>query len=221
MKLKKTSDIEATSFHCLIYGQSGVGKTTLASTLDDCVIISCESGLLSLKQFNLDYIEVSSLQELNDALIFTLESKFKTIFIDSLTEISQMFLDYARLKYKDDSQTLKMYNYYNDLIVKFIKSTRDMKKNVVYTALDKVEKSETGRRYHTPDLIGSIATKVPQYFDFVFAYRIFENEDGEKHRVLITDNHDDYIAKSRLKLDPYERPHLGNIISKAFNLNKN
>jgi len=220
MQVKKTNDIVAKNINALIYGPSGVGKTTLGSTLPDkTLIISLEAGLLSLMNHEIDYVEVDptdKIGSLRRILIEATGSDYQTLFIDSLTEISQAFLDVARKEFSDARQTMLMYGLYNQYMTSFLKHTRDMEKNIFFTCLQKDDKDDIGRITHTPDMIGSISSKSPAYFDFVFALIIFEKED-EKVRAILTDTNDGYIAKDRSgKLDQYEKAHLGNIINKVF-----
>ena len=218
MEIKSTKDIKASKINALIFGESGVGKTTLASTLEQStVIVSAESGLLSLKGFEIDYIEVKTLEELKESLDSVSKSKYENIFIDSLTEISQLFLENARKKYPEDRQTMKMYGHVLDTMTSFIKYCRDMEKNIFFTALDKVTQDELGKRFHVPDLVGSMSTKCAQYFDFVFHYRLIKSEDKDT-RCLITGKTDNAIGKDRSgKLELMERPDLSVIINKVFN----
>lgn len=215
MEVKNTKGIVPDQFHALIYGESGAGKTTLASTLDSVVVISVESGLLSLKGHDVPYVECTTLAQVREAIIWAAKSEYKNIFIDSLSEIASLVVDEAKKKFPDSKNTMQLWGLYNENITKMIKFTRDLKKNVIYTALEKVEKNETGKRYHLPDLPGSIASRAPQFFDFVFNLKVIQRED-EKHRVLITDKQDRYVCKSRLVLQEFEEPYLGKIIETAF-----
>jgi len=223
MKIHSTKEIKPTKINALIYGNSGAGKTTLASTLTGkTVIISLESGLMSLMDFDVDYIDVigNNANEILDSLGKALEhaknSDYDNIFIDSLTEIAQTFLDSAKQEYPEDKHTMLRFGRYNERIVSFIKYTRNMTKNVFYTCLQKVDKDEVGRRYYVPELTGSIASKCPAFFDLVFSLQVVEH-DGEKQRKLLTQPIDGYICKDRSgKLETYEDPSLGAIIGKVF-----
>ena len=82
MEIKKTNDIVPTSLTALIVGQPSVGKTTLASTLPETLIVSCESGLLSLKNYKVDYIEINNIKTLTESLLFAKDSKYKNIYFD-------------------------------------------------------------------------------------------------------------------------------------------
>ena len=116
MKIKSTIDIKPDKFNALIYGESRSGKTTLAHTLDNCLIISPERGLLSLKQYPVDYMEVSTLDELKQALVIASKSDYETIFIDSLTEISQQMVAHAKTVYPNDNQVMKVYGLHKEMI---------------------------------------------------------------------------------------------------------
>ena len=221
LDIKKTNEQKPTKLNALIYGHSGFGKTTLASTLSkqNAIVISAEAGLLSLKKHNIDYVEInpdSKVSSLRTILSDVAKSGYDTVFIDSLTEISQAFLDLAKTEFPDSRNTMQRFGYYNELMIRFLKYTRDFDKNIIYTALQKDDKDDVGRQTHVPSLIGSIRETCPALFDFVFALRIFEKED-EKIRVLQTDSGDGYICKDRSgELAQFEKPDLGLIINKVF-----
>ena len=222
MKVKKTNQIEPTQINCLIYAPSGYGKTTLAGTLPPkTLVISLESGLLSLMNKDVDYVEIDTSNPINSLrnILGDIEKgDYDNIFIDSLTEIGDAFLQEAKKEFPDARQTMPRFGRQREMFVSFIKYTRNMKKNVFYTCLEKSDKDETGRRYQVPSLVGSIRDEIGAYFDFVFALRVFETDEGEKKRALQTDTRDGYGAKDRSgKLNEYEPADLGLIINKVFN----
>lgn len=217
MEIMKTSEIEPTKINALIFGDSGTGKTTLASTLSaSTVIVSLESGLLSLRDFDIDYVEIKTLNDLRDSLKELSESEYENIYIDSLSSISELFFANSKKEYPDDRQTMKLYGHLLESMTQFIKYTRDIDKNIFFTALQKTTQDEIGRRFHVPDLQGSISTKCAAYFDFVFNYQVVTS-DNELKRFLVTNKTDNTIAKDRSgKLDAYEKPDLTRIIEKVF-----
>jgi len=217
MKIKKTKDIKPDRINALIFGESGVGKTTLASTLNGkTIIISLEAGLLSLRKFNVDYVEIKTLTELKSTLDELATSDYDNIFLDSLTEIGQLFLDMAKEKFPEARKTMPMYGYLLELMTRFIKYCRDIDKNIFFTALQKITQDETGKRFYVPDLQGSISTKCGQYFDFVFNYQIIKQEE-KTTRFLVTEKADNTIAKDRSgALDKFEKPNLSDIMDKVF-----
>lgn len=221
MIVKSTQDISPTRINALIFGESGVGKTTLASTLPgNTIIVSLESGLMSLRHHPVDYVEIKTITDLKDVLKKLEASEYDNIFIDSLTEIGQMFLDFSRKQYPEDRQTMKMYGYLLELMTRFIKRCRDIDKNIFFTALQKTTQDDVGKRYHVPDLQGSISVKCPAFFDFVFNYQTIKKDDKEI-RVLVTSKTNNTIAKDRSGvLDKFEKPDLASVISKVFKKEK-
>jgi phage nucleotide-binding protein len=221
MQIQSTKDIQPTTLTILVYGQAGAGKTTLASTLEGkTLVVSAESGLLSLKDFTVDYVTVEGasgkekLANLRSIISEVNKSDYENVFIDSLTEISQILYDDASQAYPNDSHTQKRYGLVKENTIKMIKYLRDMKKNVILTALEKVDKNDQGRRFMYPNLIGSSAVECPGFFDFVFHLEVFE-KDEKKIRALLTDAKDNVLAKSRTNtLKEYEPANLQLIFNK-------
>lgn len=225
MEIKNTKDITATKLNTLIIGESGSGKTTLASTLDlnNTLIVSLESGLLSLKNFKINYVEivgsngVEKINHLRSILGEIAQSDYTNIYYDSLSEIAGCFVELADAEFPDIRQSMLKWKFYNEVMTKFIKYNRDLDKNIFYTCLQKVTQDELSRRYILPDLSGSIASKLPAYMDLVVNLRVIEKED-KKVRALLTETMDGYACKDRSgELDTYEKPDLQSILTKIFN----
>ena len=68
-------DVKIHGIKCAIFGDSGTGKTRLLATAPKPIIISAEHGLLSLKGDHVPYVEVSSVEEVQDVYSWLLESE--------------------------------------------------------------------------------------------------------------------------------------------------
>lgn len=230
MLIKNTRTMaQAHGIKSILYGESGVGKTSQAKTLIDegfkPIIISAESGLLSLAGSNIDVIDISRddknqilppekrFERLAEAYNFLLNQKhdYDTIILDSLTEINQCLMDNLRAKYPDSKDTLKMYGDNAVVMQKMIKKFRDLNYNVVLIALSSNEKDEVGRRFTTMDLVGKVAAGIPALFDTVLYMFVDENLE----RKILTSKTDKTTAKDRSgRLNQLEEPNLGKIFKK-------
>ena len=205
----------------LVYGDAGMGKTVLSSTAPNPIILSAESGLLSLRHFDIPVIEIKTVEDLTAAYEWFLKDKhaqgFSTICIDSITEIAEVILTNAKQQVKDPRQA------YGELIEKMIKTVKAFRDiqgyNVYMSAKEELFKDEVmGSMKFRPSMPGSkLSPALPYLFDEVFALRIGETADKTQFRYLQTQPDIRYTAKDRSGvLDEVERPDLTHVFNKIF-----
>ena len=226
LKVKSMKDIHSDGVKALIYAESGSGKTSLAATLDlkKTLVISFESGLLSLLDEkgceDIQYVEPQDLGDLKDVYDALkndpkFAAKYDTIFIDSLSEISEMMLAALKLDptvYTGMKDNMKLYMIAQEKMIGIAKSFRDLKGfNVFMTALAATQTTNMVEKL-VPSMAGQkLATKLPPLYDFVF----YLNVDSDGTRKLITQPTNSITAKSRSrKLESAETPNLGAILKK-------
>jgi len=202
----------------LVYGQAGAGKTSLIPTLPAPIVLSAEGGLLSIREHDLPYIEIATMEDLREAYRFLRDShdarEYKSVAIDSLSEVAEVVLANEKKNSKDPRQA---YMAMQDSMYDLIRAFRDLPGRHVYASA-KLEKAqdEMGRILYSPSMPGQkTGQALPYFFDEVLALRVERDAEGTPHRALLCQPDGFWVAKDRSgKLDTWELPDLGTIIAK-------
>ena len=229
MIIKNTSEINATFLKILVFAESSRGKTSLAKTVTNpkkILVISAESGLLSLAGSGIDYIDITidektklpldaparinKLKEVYDFL--ARGSDYEWVMIDSLTEISQVMVTALQKEFPDRKDSLVLWGENAKRMRAIIKNFRDLPKyHVVMTALVDVDKDENNKRYTVPDVAGGLKRELQAFFDEVFYLHVDENGN----RNFVTYATPGMNCKDRSgKLDKMEPANLESILKK-------
>ena len=218
INLNSTKYVMVNGVKILAYGHAGVGKTTLIRTLRDPVIISAEGGLLSLQDSDIPYVSVNSIAEIGEVYEWLLKSeesrKFKSVALDSISEIAEVVLSEEKKNTKDARAA---YGSMNDRMSQLIRAFRDLPGRHVYFSA-KMEKSttDTDALLFAPSMPGKTLTQsLPYFFDEVLALRLIQDDEGNVRRILQCHGDLSYQAKDRSgRLSAYEPADLGTIIAK-------
>lgn len=231
LKIQSTNNVHQNKVKVVLYGISGAGKTSSIKTLphDRTLVISAESGLLSLSGTDIKYIDIATddnnkvlttenrIKRLNDIVSYLDSDEarklYDTVVVDSLTEIGEVVATYWKEKITDKAKMFEVWGNIGNTQINFIKKMRDMPYyNVIFLALEDLDKDESSRRYYGPSLPGNTAKDflIPA-FDEVF--RIVVEADGKRH--VQTQPLATVKAKDRSgKLNPQEPLDLGLILNK-------
>lgn len=205
--IKSTQDVVKTDgVKILMYAESGFGKTTSFGSLNgSTLVLSLESGLMVLRDKDIDSIHIDNLETLGEVYMDIKNGKLKydNICVDSLSEIGELFIndleedDY----YGNPSNVFKLFGEYTRRMIKMAKAFRDLKGcNVILTALaENVEANGTVTKL--PMIPAKKAqAKLISLFDEVY-YGVTK---GEGERILHTEDGVGYRAKSRAGIFPRE-----------------
>lgn len=219
---------------CLVYADAGMGKTVLCASAPNPIIVSNESGLLSLSpqniarvygenapgvSYNLNVAQVTTVNDLTEILDWLEKSneakQFQTVCLDSISEIAEVVLNNAKRQVKDPRQA------YGELIEKMesvIRGYRDLVgKHVYMTAKMEPTKDEmTGVVKYGPSMPGNkLQSKLPYFFDEVFRLGVNKDAQGNSFRFLQTQPDLQFVAKDRSgALAAMEYPHLASVFNK-------
>lgn len=220
MKFTSTNKLaETRGVKILVYSKAGAGKTVLCSTAPVPLILSCESGLLSLRSHNIPVILIDTEDDLLEAYEWIANSdkakRFKTICLDSISEMGERVLASRKLVNKDQRKAYAELNEAMDLIIKRFRDLDGF--NVYFSAKEKVLASdEDGISRIVPAMPGTaLMSNLPYLFDCVMHLRVVTVGDNKKRRYLLTESDYKYEAKDRSGvLAPKEPANLAKIFDK-------
>lgn len=225
----------------LVHAPAGTGKTVFGATaLASTLIISAESGLLSLGQdkenlqaagspdFDASYctvVEVKTLEDLSEVLeelqpeegqnLDDFEPHFSWIVLDSITEIAEVVLAFELKQSKDPR---KAYGNLQSVMLTILKKFRDLPKyNVLMTCKQVKQTDETsGVTMYQPMMPGTkLSQQIPYLFDEVWCLRVGKDEEGDAFHYIQGTRELQYEAKDRSgKLTDCEPPSLAMLYKK-------
>ena len=234
MAIKLTTTAQSANFvKMLVYGVSGVGKTTLCKTAPNPIIISAEKGLLSLSDQEIPVIEIANKADFDEAIAFLASSddakQFETVCFDSISDIAEACLA-LYMTPGDDGKAIDGRNAYGKLNtdgLEMMRTLRDIPNRHVYviSKAKRLVDDSTGLVTFIPGMPGqTLGPEAPYKFDFVCPLKIGQtNVDGDMvdYRYLQTVEDFQWIAKDRSgKLDPQEEPNLTKLFAKALDPNQ-
>lgn len=215
--------VEDNGIKMLVHGPSGAGKTRLCTTTGEpTLIISAESGLLSIKDIQVSWmikgVEIDTISDLEEIYAWLEDPAnagiFKWVCLDSITEIAERILSNEKAEAKDPR---KAYGELQDKMMILMRRFRDLKGyNVLMSAKQQRIQDETGPAFYTAMMPGAkLHQQIPYIFDEVFALRVEKDENGEDYRVIQTGRDIYYEAKDRSGcLRMFEKPDISKIVKK-------
>lgn len=212
----------------LVYGPSGCGKTVFGSTAPKPLFINAESGMLSVKDKQIDSYPVETFADVTDVYLYLhtdpAAKKYETVVLDSITEIQKKSMDSILAAAGRAKATIGDWGDNIEQIRKVCRAFRDLKKNVIVIALDSYEKDEaTGIFMHQPALQGkSLPQEVMGFFDVV-GYMVTEERpiEGKKEKeivraVRVQPTNGIYCKDRSGKLPIFNKPNFTEMLNTVF-----
>ena len=223
LNITTTKGFGTSSLTALVHGPPGAGKTYAARTCPGkTLVVSAEAGLLSLRDVDLDVVEVSTFSDLDAVkdILSQPDQPYEWVYLDSLSEVGEICLAEEMGK---TAHGIKAYGEMMAKVMELVKDWRDLDINVVMTAKQGRDVDPEGVAYMAPEVPGKkLSTKLPFEFDLIVAAGTHTDSNGNVHRVFRTTSSQGVLAKDRSgALAPLERPNWGRIHRKISNSTTN
>lgn len=155
--LKEKQKAGNTILNMMVYGASGVGKTTFASTATDLgkvLYVDSEAGAQFIPEDraeNIDLLSLKHITELDEIVKEENVAEYDTIVFDSITEIMKKMVDY--IKGNKETATLQDWGKIIVGTEGYFRKIRDLEKNTILVALE-TEKEDDNIILKRPSLSG-------------------------------------------------------------------
>lgn len=190
----------------LVYGQPGIGKTTIALSSPNPVLFDFDGGVSRInKAHQCPTLQVESWEQVLDALTELEQANdFKTIVVDTAGKMLDFMSDYImrndpKMKMRDGSLALKGYGQRKVMFVNLLKRVSMMGKHIVFVAHEKEDKDgET--RIVRPDMSGSSLGDLLKELDLVGYMQAYG-----KDRTICWSPQERFYAKNTCNLPAWEK----------------
>jgi len=169
---KRPSELQAaTTIKVLVYGQPGTGKSTLALSAPNPVLLDFDGGVQRVNgAFQCPTLQVSSWEQVQEALKEDLV-EFDTIVIDTAGKMLDFMSDYimkndSKMRMRDGSLALKGYGARKVMFLSFLRDVAMLGKHLVFVAHEREEK-DGDLRYVRPEIGGSSMGDLIKELDIV------------------------------------------------------
>jgi hypothetical protein len=199
--LKNPNEIhEALTLAGIIYGQPGVGKSTLALSAPNPVMIDADKGMKRVeKRFQVPSLPLNNYKDLLELMQSKEIDPFDTIVFDTLGKLVDRMSDYLgeenpKNKKGDGSLSMQGWGALKVEFQKLLKLAQSKNKHLIFVAHEKEEK-DGDTRIVRPDVSGSSGKDLVKDLDFMG----YMEMKGTKKTISFNPS-EKFYAKNSLKL---------------------
>lgn len=181
MEIKNTKDLKRSpKVKALLYGAPGSGKTTLAGTFPKPIYFNIERGLDAIIEQEVDYVDITTWEELEEAFKFI--DDYETVIIDSVSELQELRIAEVK-ETRGKEMSFTDWSALADEFRRLIKALEKQDKHIVFIAHEK-EQDDDGTILKRFDLAGQLKDKVARHFNMI-GYMFVETDENNEplHKV--------------------------------------
>ena len=171
-KIKRPSELKTNgTLKVLVYGQPGIGKSTIALSFPSPLMIDCDRGVHRVQPQHLtDTVEVNSYSDVDEVLKENL-STYETIIFDTGGKLLDFMTDHLikqnpKFAQNDGTFSLKGYGARKALFNNLLSRLHVMNKHVVFVAHEREER-DGDVRFVRPEIGGSSGNDLIKELDLV------------------------------------------------------
>lgn len=185
----------------LIYGQPGIGKTTLALSASNPLLIDFDKGLHRVAPaYRKDSLQVDSYEQVLQLLADPEIEQYNTIVIDTLGKLIDRIADYAaelnpKIRQGDGQLSMKGWGNVKTQFLSLLKLLDTKNKSIIFVAHETEEKDDDKTKKR-PDCSGSARKDIVKELDFMGYMSMAGNK-----RVIDFSPTDQYYAKNSIGLE--------------------
>lgn len=227
MQIRNTRADIPRNLKTIAFGPPKVGKTRLATTASRPLVINAEGGLLSVHDDGIDYVDVTSHEDVMGVYRALRDSEeyqaaYDWIILDSASEVAEISLAALKATKRDPRQA---YGALYDEVPAMFRAFRDLPFDVCFVCKEerkKVGEGDSERTVYEPGVAADkLGQRVPYLFDEIFrleSREVFDKEGGSTiQRRMQTANDGRASCGDRSgKLDRYEPADLEAVRAKIF-----
>lgn len=204
MKIIQPRDLTTDNpISCLVYGQPGVGKTTLALSAPNPILIDLDHGLHRVQKENqCPSVQVSNFEEILELIQSEDIKGFNSIVIDTFEKFIDCMFDYlvsknAKLKNYNGMPSQAGWGQIKTTSKKIVSDLLKMSKNIIFVAHDREDKSGDEITIR-PDISGASGKDLIKMIDLVG----YMSVKGGKRTICFEPN-DAFVAKNSLGMNGF------------------
>jgi len=168
-----------------LYGDPGVGKTTLAATAPTPLFLNAEAGDVALRQKDVDVIRIDSFQ-IMDQVYAALKAgslPYETIVIDSLTELHRRSMDIILKNAGREVPHQADWGHSMEMIRRLVRKFRDLNMHTIFIHGAMYREDVTnGTAEYMPHLPGKLGPEISGYYD-ILGFMTMERDPRTKEYV--------------------------------------